>query len=49
MEFTFDVTQTPVIGRRYLTRGLILPNYSAASSTVSSATSDNITDKEQVA
>lgn len=51
MEFTFDVSQTPVIGRRYLKGSgmVVLPGQiSAGSSTVSSATSDSLQDREQV-
>ncbi|XP_042872601.1 protein furry-like isoform X6 [Penaeus japonicus] len=50
MEFTFDVSQTPVIGRRYLKGSgmVVLPGQiSAGSSTVSSATSDSLQDREQ--
>lgn len=52
MEFTFDVGQTPIIGRRYVKGGLgqvSLPGQaSAGSSTVSSATSESLREKEQV-
>ncbi|XP_042223634.1 protein furry-like [Homarus americanus] len=50
MEFTFDVNQTPIIGRRYLKGSgmIVLPSHaSAGSSTVSSATSESLQDQEQ--
>lgn len=52
MEFTFDVGQTPIIGRRYLKGGpgqVSLPGQaSGGSSTVSSTTSESLREKEQV-
>ncbi|XP_076040545.1 microtubule binding protein furry isoform X4 [Oratosquilla oratoria] len=48
MEFTFDVNQTPVIGRRYLTKGGVLSvHISGGSSTVSSATSEYLREREE--
>ncbi|KAG0718123.1 Protein furry [Chionoecetes opilio] len=52
MEFTFDVTQTPIVGRRFLRGGLglgqgMVGQISAGSSTVSSATSDSLREREQ--
>ncbi|XP_064103219.1 protein furry-like isoform X6 [Macrobrachium nipponense] len=50
MEFTFDVSQTPIIGRRYLKGSgmVVLPApASAGSSTVSSATGESLADREQ--
>lgn len=50
MEFTFDVNQTPIIGRRYLKGSgvIVLPSQaSAGSSTVSSATGESLHDQEQ--
>ncbi|XP_045105728.1 protein furry-like isoform X4 [Portunus trituberculatus] len=51
MEFTFDVTQTPIVGRRFLRGGagpgISIGQISAGSSTVSSATSDSLREREQ--
>lgn len=50
MEFTFDVNQTPIIGRRFLKGSgmVVLPGQaSGGSSTVSSATSESLQDREQ--
>ncbi|XP_069960081.1 protein furry isoform X3 [Cherax quadricarinatus] len=50
MEFTFDVNQTPIIGRRYLKGSgiIVVPGQaSTGSSTVSSATGESLQEQEQ--